>query len=63
MLKLFAVVAPLWHLVEAFNIMFGENLAQILFYCPLTNGGVENYENLKNSAKIEIEIYNETNRF
>ena len=43
--------------------MFGENLAQILFHCPLTNGGVENYENLKNSAKIEIEIYNETNRF
>ena len=62
-LKLFAVASSLWHLMEPLNIMFCENLAQILFYCPLMNGGVEFYKKIKNSAKIEDEVYNQTDRF
>ena len=49
--------------MEPLNIMFCENIAQILFYCPLMNGGVEFYKKLKNSAKIEDEVYNQTDRF
>ena len=36
-IKLFAVASSLWHLMEPLNIMFGENFAQILFYCSLMN--------------------------